>query len=158
MSKQLLIAHRGYSSKYPENTMKAFDEAFNAGFDGIEFDTHMTKDGHLVVIHDDSIDRTSDMTGLVRDLTLEEIREANFAHNTEFPKETIMTLEEFFARYQNKFPWFNLEVKTDDFPYEGIEEKVSDLIVKYKLFTFGIITFSSYLRSHDYYIAGKRKH
>ena len=55
----LNIAHRGFSGKYPENTMLAFKKAIEAGADGVEFDVHLTKDGEIVIIHDERIDRTN---------------------------------------------------------------------------------------------------
>lgn len=59
------FAHRGFKGKYPENTMLAFKKAIEAGADGIEFDVHLSKDGELVIIHDEFLDRTSDGEGLV---------------------------------------------------------------------------------------------
>ena len=63
------FAHRGFSGKYPENTMLAFQKAYEAGADGIELDVQLTKDGQVVVIHDEKVDRTTNGTGLVRDYT-----------------------------------------------------------------------------------------
>ena len=65
------FAHRGFSGKYPENTMLAFKKALEAGADGIELDVQMTKDGQVVVIHYDKVDRSTNGTGIVRDYTLE---------------------------------------------------------------------------------------
>ena len=70
----LNFAHRGFSGKYPENTMLAFEKAVEAGADGIELDVHFSKDGELVVIHDERIDRTCDASGFVRDYTLKELQ------------------------------------------------------------------------------------
>ena len=64
-----IFAHRGYSERYPENTMLAFKKAYEAGADGIELDVQLTKEGTVVVIHDERIDRTTDGTGFVRDYT-----------------------------------------------------------------------------------------
>lgn len=61
----LNIAHRGFRSRYPENTMLAFRKAVEAGCDGIEFDVHLSKDGEAIIIHDETVDRTTDGTGLV---------------------------------------------------------------------------------------------
>ena len=66
----LVMAHRGYSGVYPENTMLAFREAASDGCDGVERDVHETKDGQLVVIHAEAVDRTTDGKGWVKDLTL----------------------------------------------------------------------------------------
>ena len=68
------FAHRGFSGKYPENTMLAFEKAIEAGCDGIELDVQFTKDGELVIIHDEKIDRTCDGKGLISDYTLEEAK------------------------------------------------------------------------------------
>ena len=73
-SAPLLVAHRGFSSLYPENTCSAFKAAAEAGFDGYELDLHTTKDGEWIVIHDDTVDKMTDGTGNVEDFTLEEIR------------------------------------------------------------------------------------
>ena len=68
------IAHRGFSGLYPENTILAFEKAIAEGVYGIENDVHYTKDGELVVIHDEKVDRTTDGVGYVRDYTLKELR------------------------------------------------------------------------------------
>ncbi|GAB4311767.1 MAG: glycerophosphodiester phosphodiesterase family protein [Promethearchaeota archaeon] len=70
----LLVAHRGFSAKFPENTLLAFEQAALVGVDMVEFDVQATKDGHLVVLHDASVDRTTNGTGLVSELTLEEVK------------------------------------------------------------------------------------
>ena len=74
----LIIAHRGASGYAPENTMAAFEKALEMGAEGIELDVHLTADGEIVVIHDHTIDRTSDGKGVVGALTLEEIRKYDF--------------------------------------------------------------------------------
>ena len=62
-----VFAHRGYSGKYPENTMLAFREAEKTGADGIELDVQLSKDGELVIIHDETLDRTTTGKGYVKD-------------------------------------------------------------------------------------------
>ena len=69
-----VFGHRGYSGMYPENTMLSFQKAAETGCYGIELDVQLTKDGRLVVIHDETIDRTTDGTGAVVDYTFEELR------------------------------------------------------------------------------------
>ena len=64
-----VFAHRGYSGEYPENTMLAFHKAVEAGADGIELDVHLTRDGELIVFHDDSVERTTDGIGEIRNLS-----------------------------------------------------------------------------------------
>ena len=72
-----VAAHRGNVADYPENTMPAFQSAYDIGADMIETDMHMTKDGEIVLIHDDNLARTTDMEGRIRDFTVEEIKRAD---------------------------------------------------------------------------------
>jgi len=74
----LANGHRGYSSKYPENTLLAFEGARLAGMSSIELDVHMTLDEKMVVIHDYRIDRVSDGSGYVANMTLDELRTYDF--------------------------------------------------------------------------------
>ena len=74
-----VFAHRGFSGRYPQNTMLAFQKALESGCDGIELDVQLTKDGEVVIIHDERVDRTTDGTGWVRDFTLEELKKLNAA-------------------------------------------------------------------------------
>ncbi|MCA1572633.1 MAG: hypothetical protein LC798_20505 [Chloroflexi bacterium] len=73
----IVVAHRGASRQAPENTMEAFQLGVEAGADAIELDVHLTADGQLAVIHDDSLGRTTDRTGSVADLTMDEVRQAD---------------------------------------------------------------------------------
>ena len=73
----IVVAHRGSSAEAPENTMEAFRLGVEAGADAIELDVHLTADGQLAVIHDETLERTTDRTGRVADLTLDEIRQAD---------------------------------------------------------------------------------
>lgn len=74
-----VYAHRGYSGRYPENTMLAFREAAKTGCDGIELDVQLTRDGQVVVIHDESLERLAGVKGYVRDFTLDELKRMNIA-------------------------------------------------------------------------------
>ena len=79
MEKQTLVwAHRGASGYAPENTLEAFQKAVEMGADGVELDVQLTKDGELVVIHDETVDRTSDGSGWVKDFTYARISRFNF--------------------------------------------------------------------------------
>ena len=69
-----IIAHRGSSSAAPENTIAAFDVAVEQGADYIELDVQMTMDQHVVVIHDDTVDRTTNGNGLVKSYTLDQLK------------------------------------------------------------------------------------
>ncbi|MDD2710692.1 MAG: glycerophosphodiester phosphodiesterase family protein [Verrucomicrobiae bacterium] len=73
----LRIAHRGASSEAPENTLSAFKRAIEIGVDAIEMDVHLTRDGEVIVLHDETLDRTTNVKGPVAQLTLEEIRRAD---------------------------------------------------------------------------------
>lgn len=73
----IIVAHRGAAAQAPENTMEAFRLAVEAGADAIELDVHLTADGQLAVVHDDTLDRTTDRTGRVAELTMARIREAD---------------------------------------------------------------------------------
>ncbi|MBR2315724.1 MAG: glycerophosphodiester phosphodiesterase [Clostridia bacterium] len=131
-----IIAHRGFSGKYPENTMLAFSKAVEIGAEGVELDVHFTKDGELVIIHDETIDRTTDGTGFVRDYTYEELSRFNaygrFEGQFEFQK--IPTLREYFELVKDVEGFItNIELKTGIFEYEGIEKAVIDLVKEFGL-------------------------
>lgn len=121
-----IIAHRGYSAKYPENTLAAFRAAAELPIYGVEFDVHLTKDRHVVVIHDESINRTSNGVGFVKDMTLEELRKFDYGSwfSEEFTGEGIPTLSEVLAIYSNTNLRINIEIKSDIFVYEELEELV----------------------------------
>lgn len=129
------FAHRGFSGKYPENTMIAFEKAIEAGCEGIEFDVHFSKDGQIVIIHDERIDRTSDQTGLVRDMTYEELCKVDFSYKFkgEVEFQRIPTLREYMELVKQKDIITNIELKTGVFEYPGIEQAVYDMIKEYGL-------------------------
>lgn len=121
-------AHRGVSGHAPENTLPAFDLAARMGCDGVELDVQMTRDGELVVVHDESIDRVSDGQGFVRDLTWKELRKYNF--NRSFPaygRLKVPALEEVYALLKGTGLTINLELKNSVYFYEGMEEKILKL-------------------------------
>jgi glycerophosphoryl diester phosphodiesterase len=100
----LVIAHRGASSYAPENTLAAFDLALHMGVTHIELDVHCTSDGHLVVIHDETVDRTTDGSGPVASSTLAALRglDAGAWFGEQFRGERIPTFEEVLTRYQGR--------------------------------------------------------
>ena len=122
-----LLGHRGYSGKYPENTMIAFQKAYEKGFDGIETDVHMSQDGELVLIHDEKINRTSNGKGYVNTYTLKELKTFNFSYHHEGFYE-IPTLKELLSWIKGKDFLLNIELKTDVIHYPHIEEKVVQLV------------------------------
>ena len=109
----LVLAHRGASGYAPENTMEAFKKSIEMGADGFELDVQLTKDGEIVVIHDEKIDRTSDGKGWVKDYTLEELRKFNFNnHMKEYPHADIPTMREVFELVKPTNLVINIEIKT----------------------------------------------
>ena len=115
----LLFGHRGYSDQYSENTMLAFSKAIESGFDGIETDVHKTKDGVLVLCHDEKINRTSDGKGYIKDMTYEELCAYNFG--TKENPQRISLLKELLELCKGKNVKINLEIKTNKIQYPGIE-------------------------------------
>ena len=94
-------AHRGASASAPENTLAAFEKAVEMGADGIELDVHRSRDGKLVVIHDETVDRTSDGRGRVMDLTCQELKKLDFSMGMDKYREArIPTLREVFGPAQ----------------------------------------------------------
>lgn len=127
------IAHRGFSGKYPENTMLAFTKALEAGADGMEFDVHLSADGVPVIIHDEKLDRTTDATGLVMERTCAQLREvdASAGYKGVYGKNPIPTLEEYLEMIKGKKCVTNIEIKTGIIWYDGIEKKVLDLLDRF---------------------------
>lgn len=102
MERTLVWGHRGASGYAPENTMVAFEKAVEMGADGIELDVQLTKDGELVVIHDETIDRVSDGSGWVKDYTYAKLIKHNFNRtHPEYEHAQIPTLEETPMRKKN---------------------------------------------------------
>ena len=130
-----VIAHRGYSAKFPENTLIAFKEALRLGAHGIELDVHLTKDHHVVVIHDEQIDRTTDGKGYVKDYTLQQLQtfDAGSWFNPLFAAEKIPTLAQVLALVKETDAIVNIELKTNVFPYEGLLEEVFKLVKLFNL-------------------------
>lgn len=144
--KQLILAHRGYSAIAPENTDLSFEMAYQYEFDGVEIDVHLTKDNELVIIHDETTKRTAFSDKEIEFSTLEELRDDDhssfFKYKTR--KQTILTLEEFLDKYLNLYRLINIEVKTDQKPYPGIEERIHQLAARYGDKFFEKIIFSSF--------------
>ncbi len=107
-----ICAHRGARDTYPENTLPAFREAVRLGVQMVEFDVRMTKDGHLVILHDETVDRTTDGHGPVAEKTLEEVRQldAGTWKSTKFKGVRIPTLQEALAVFPPNI-WLNVHVK-----------------------------------------------
>jgi glycerophosphoryl diester phosphodiesterase len=123
--KTVNYAHRGASGVCPENTMAAFAKAIELGATGIETDVQMTKDGQLVLIHDETLTRTTGTAGWVKDTSLNELKErdAGSWFHTDFKGEKIPTLEELLELAKPTGLILNLELKNSIVQYPGLEEK-----------------------------------
>ena len=122
MSKIKIIAHRGASGHAPENTMAAFQLAMQQGADGIELDVMLSKDGRLVVIHDDTVDRTTNGTGLVKDMTLAQLQALDVGNGAQIP-----TLEEVLHTFGGRF-LINVELKNYATPFDALPRVVAELL------------------------------
>ena len=121
----LVWAHRGASAYAPENTLEAFQLAVSQKADGVELDVQLTKDGELVVAHDETIDRVSNGSGRIVDHTLEELKALDFNKtHPEYEHAKIPTLKEVYELLKPTGLTVNVELKTGIVMYEGIEEKV----------------------------------
>lgn len=122
-------AHRGASAYAPENTLEAFRLAEEQGADGIELDVHLSADGELVVIHDETVDRTSDGTGAVSAMPLETLRGLDFSNGKEgHAGVRIPRLGEVFELVRPGRMLVNVELKTNINFQPGIEAKVAELV------------------------------
>lgn len=119
------VAHRGAAGYAPENTIAAFDKGLEMKADYIELDVQRSKDGELVVIHDTTVDRTTDGSGRVGDLTFNELRslDAGSFKGEQFAGEKIPSFEEVLDRYHGKIGIL-IELKSPEL-YPGIEEAVA---------------------------------
>ena len=133
-----LAAHRGYMSDYPENTMLAFRKALLLDIDQIETDVHMTKDGELILMHDHSVDRTTDGTGLISELSFEEIEalDAGSWKDPRFAGEKVPTLRELLELMQ-EYPDKEINIEFKDYPCRTGEfayrsaDKILDMIEEF---------------------------
>ncbi|MBW6459172.1 MAG: hypothetical protein K0B08_01245 [Bacteroidales bacterium] len=129
----LFIAHRGASGTAPENTLPAIDSALAAGVDYVEIDVHLSRDGKVIVIHDATVDRTTNGKGKVRELSAEYIQslDAGSWFGEPFRGVKIPTLEEVIRHIDGKAKLL-IEIKRKGKENEGIEAEVVRLIRKYE--------------------------
>lgn len=130
-----IFAHRGASGDCPENTMPAFKKAIEDGADGIELDVQMTKDGRIVVIHDETLDRTTSLKGFVKDTAYDKIRTADAAGKWKdaFKGVRIPLLSDVLRFAERADFLINIELKNSVFRYEGMEEEVIKKVRYYGL-------------------------
>ena len=140
-------AHRGCSLAYPENTLSAFQAAAEIqGITGIELDIQLTKDNVVVVIHDETVDRTTNGSGNVRDFTLTELKKLEIIRRDE-TVEHIPTMEEVFQLlkqycFENGL-LINIELKNSKVRYEGMEQMILEMVQRYGLEDY--VIYSSFL-------------
>ncbi len=129
-----IIAHRGASAYAPENTLASFELALRQGADAVELDAKLTQDGHIVVIHDQSVDRTTMHSGWVRDLSLAELRkmDAGSHFDIAFAGETIPTLDEVFKAV-GKLTYTNVELTNLLSPLDHLPQKTAALVKRHKI-------------------------
>lgn len=133
----LVIAHRGYSLVAPENTLLAYQKAIEVGADMVEMDINLTKDGHLVMIHDHFLERTTNGIGLVEEFTLEEIKklDAGFHFKPRMEPIQIPTTEETLQLIKDAGVLVCLEIKGGNTERACmIAEKLVELIKRFELF------------------------
>ena len=118
-----VAAHRGWCSKYPENTMEAFRAAVELGVDQIELDVRVTRDGELVIMNDATVDRTTNGTGKVCDKLLAELKalDAGSHKGEEFKDAKIPTFRE-FMEYIKDHPTMTVDIELKEYPTPGREE------------------------------------
>ncbi|MGV8846617.1 glycerophosphodiester phosphodiesterase [Tessaracoccus sp.] len=136
-------AHRGASAYAPENTLPAFKMALDQGAHGIEMDLQRTIDGVLVVVHDETIDRTSNGFGRVADLTLDELRRCDFSNGfIGYRNVRIPTLTEVLELMAPTGATLNIELKNSIEPYPGIEVDAAEMVAEAGL--MDQVVFSSF--------------
>ncbi|MBY5035206.1 glycerophosphodiester phosphodiesterase [Streptococcus gallolyticus] len=145
-----IVAHRGSRIDRPENTLIAFEEAVRVGADGIELDVQFTKDKEVIVLHDLTVDRTTNGRGIVADFPLAELKtlDAGSWFGPEFADQTIPTLQEVLDLLQELdfHGSLNIELKTADVAYEGIEKAIHSIVTS-RNWNFSVMYSSFNLRS-----------
>jgi glycerophosphoryl diester phosphodiesterase len=130
MNRLIVFAHRGASAYAPENTLPSFQKALDMHSEGIELDVQLSADGYMVVIHDETIDRTSNGTGRVIDMTFEALRQFDYGKwfDEDFTGTPIPLLQEVLTLLKGWDGLLNIEIKNNEIPYPGIEEKLIGLL------------------------------
>ncbi len=138
----IIVAHRGLSSIYPENTLIAFSKALEIGADFIEIDVRLSRDKEIVVIHDETLERTTDGKGSVDQLTFNQIRKCSAGNwfSESFAKEKVPSLKEVFKLVDKKIKLM-IEIKQS-----GMESILIDLIERYDM-TENVICISYFIES-----------
>lgn len=134
ISSPIIFAHRGASSYAPENTLAAFDLAYRQGAEAIELDAKLSADGQVVVIHDQSVDRTTQGSGRVKEMSLAELKEldAGSHFDVAFKGEPIPSLEEVFAAF-GQLLFINVELTNYASLMDALPDEVAGLVKRHKL-------------------------
>ena len=127
----MVIGHRGDRAYAPENTVPSFEKGIKCKANMIEFDIRLTKDGYIVIMHDATVDRTTNGTGLISQLTLKQIKDldAGTWFSPKFKGIKVPTLEEAIASIKGRAK-FDIEIKKEPYSNETIEEKLVEEIFK----------------------------
>ena len=127
----LIIAHRGASGYAPENTLAAIDLAMKSDAQMIEIDVHLSKDGHIIVIHDKTVDRTTNGSGAIKEMTLDELQQldAGSWFDEKFAGERLPTLQEVMSRINGEKKLL-IEIKSGIKAYPGIDRKVAEAVLE----------------------------
>ena len=150
-----ILAHRGASFYAPENTMPSFELALEQGADGLELDVHLSKDGELVVMHDERVDRTTNAKGFIKDYTLEELKSFDASYGKSgYENARIPTLREVYSMLSRSDKIVNVEIKTDIMDYPGIVDKL--LSMEDEMGMNGKIIYSSFNHYTVYELLMKR--
>lgn len=130
-----IYGHRGSAGTHPENTMISFQEAARVGAIGIELDVHMSKDGELMVIHDEKVDRTTGHKGYIKDMTYAQIRklDASYKFKKKYGACPIPSLAEVLEWIATTPLLVNIELKNNVFEYRNLELVVLNMIYHYGL-------------------------
>ena len=138
-----IFAHRGASGSAPENTLEAFDLAARMGAHGVELDVHICRTGELVVAHDERVDRVSDGTGRIADLSLSELKSFVFSRtHPEYKKARLPLLSEVFQLLKPAGLAINIELKNSIIDYPDLERKVLEEAARE--FDLSRVIFSSF--------------
>ena len=136
MKKPILLAHRGFSGEYPENSPIAFEAAVQkTACDGFESDVHITKDGKLVIFHDATLERTSNGTGYLKDYTYDELMQLDIGSwkAPEFAGQHIWAFDQLLDFCHDTHMLLNMELKNYEVFYEGLEQMVIDAVCAHKM-------------------------
>ncbi|AFK21650.1 glycerophosphodiester phosphodiesterase family protein [Pyrococcus sp. ST04] len=144
----IVLGHRGWVGKYPENTLLAFKKAIESGADGVEFDVWLTKDGNVIIMHDETIDRTTNLKGRQKEMSLEELKRASLGMGQKIP-----TLEE-ALEVLPKDALINIEIKDVDATERVAEVIASDNYRRFMVSSFEVEALRRFRELDDKTIVG----